>query len=204
MFVRLVDAHMRGDDAIALDAARRLSAFATAAEARAMEMGFQREPGRFGNDRPSYFPFLRQLPELLADQERQGEGIAARADPAARGRPRGPGRRADPRPGPDRHPPAGALRQRRHSSPLVRALIAEGDAAVEPLLAAIESDTRLTRTVTYGRGMSIDRRVHPVVEPEFAALTAILKTQQFRGQAYQVGPARRRGRSWRGRCATSG
>jgi hypothetical protein len=71
-------------------------------------------------------------------------------------------------------------------SPLVQALVAEGDAAVEPLLAAIESDTRLTRTVTHGRGMSIDRRVHPVLEPEFAALTAIFETQQFSGQQYQV------------------
>ena len=188
MFIRLVDAHMRGDDAIALDAARRLSAFATAAEARAMEMGFEREPARFGNDRPAYFPFLRQLPELLADQERR-----------AREAPRGP----IPPPGAD---PAArvaalirdldqiAIAQQVHfgnsanSSPLVVALIAEGDAAVEPLLTAIESDTRLTRTVTYGRGMTIDRRVHPVVEPELAALTAILKTQQFGGQAYQAGP----------------
>jgi hypothetical protein len=65
-------------------------------------------------------------------------------------------------------------------------LIEEGDAAVEPLLAAIESDTRLTRTVTYGRGMSIDRRVHPVLEPEFAALTGLLKTDQFRGREYDI------------------
>ena len=188
MFIRLVDAHMRGDDAIALDAARRLSAFARAAEARAMEMGFERDPNRFGNDGPAYFPFLRQLPELLADEERR-----------ATESPRGP----VPPHGGD---PAGrvaalirdldqiAIPQQMHfgnsanSSPLVVALVEEGDAAVEPLLAAVESDTRLTRTVTYGRGMSIDRRVHPVVEPEIAALTAILKTQQFDGQAYQAGP----------------
>ena len=69
MFIRLVDAHMRGDDAIALDAARRLSAFARAAEARALEMGFERDPNRFGNDGPAYLPFLRQLPELLADED---------------------------------------------------------------------------------------------------------------------------------------
>ena len=90
MFIRLVDAHMRGDDAIALDAARRLSAFATAAEARAMEMGFERDPNRFGNDGPAYFPFLRQLPELLADQERRatesprGPVPPHGGDPAAR------------------------------------------------------------------------------------------------------------------------
>ncbi len=90
------------------------------------------------------------------------------------------------------------------SSPLVRMLIEEGDAAVEPLLAAIETDTRLTRTVTNGRGMSIGRRVHPVLEPEFTALTALLKTQQFSGQQYQIESGACRGRTWRGRCANSG
>ena len=70
---------MRADDAIALDAARRLSAFVKAAEARATEMGFVRAP-RVGDEGPAYFPFLRQLPELLADQERRaGEGRAGRS-----------------------------------------------------------------------------------------------------------------------------
>ncbi len=52
----------------------------------------------------------------------------------------------------------------------MRALIAEGDPAVEPLLTALETDMRLTRSVSYGRGMSIDRTVHPVFEAELAAL----------------------------------
>ena len=70
----------------------------------------------------------------------------------------------------------GALRQQPQWFSPGEALIAEGDPAVEPLLAALESDTRLTRTVTYGRGMSIDRFVPPVFEAELAALTGILKT----------------------------
>ncbi len=185
MFVRLLDAHMRADDAIALDAARRLSAFAPAAEARAMEMGFERAP-RVGDDRPAYFPFLHQLPKLLADQER-------RAKEAARGPV--PQRGADPAVrvaalirdlDQIAHPQEVHFGNSADDSPLVQALVAEGDAAVEPLLAAIETDTRLTRTVTYGRGMSLDRRVHPVLEPEFAALTAIFRTAQFTGQQYQV------------------
>jgi hypothetical protein len=186
MFVRLVDAHMRADDAIALDFARRLTAFAKLADARAMELGFEREQARFSNDRPAYFPFLRQLPELLADQER-------RAKESARGE-------IPPRGGDPVARVAALIRdldeiampQMLHfgnsadGSPLVQALVAEGDAAVLPLLAAIETDTRLTRTVTYGRGMSIDRRVHPVLEPELAAVTGIFQTQQFSGQRYQV------------------
>ena len=187
MFVRLVDAHMRADDAIALDC--RPAAVGVREGGRGQGHGARiraRAPARFGNDRPAYFPFLRQLPELLADQER-------RAKEAARGPipPRG----ADPAARVAaliRDLDEIAIPQMVHfgnsadGSPLVQALVAEGDAAVEPLLAAIETDTRLTRTVTYGRGMSIDRRVHPVLEPEFAALTAIFKTQQFSGQQYQV------------------
>ena len=65
-------------------------------------------------------------------------------------------------------------------------LVAEGDTAVEPLLAAIETDTRMTRTVTYGRGPSIYHKVHPVFEPELSALMRIFKTEQFRGQGYEV------------------
>ena len=186
MFLRLVDAHRRADDAIALDAVRRLSAFRTAAEARAAELGFEREQARFGNDRPAYFPFLRQLSELLADQERRAKVPANELSPPH---------------GTDvavriatliRNLDEIAMAQMMHfgnsadGSALVQALVAQGEAAVEPLLAAIETDTRLTRTVTFGRGNSIDRRVHPVLEPEFAALTGIFKTQQFSGQQYQV------------------
>ncbi len=186
MFVRLVDAHERADDAIAQDSARRLSAFRMAAEARARELKLEREQGYLVSDPPAYFPFLSQLPELLADQERRAKG-------SARGQiqPRG----SDPVARVaalirdlDELAFQGAtdLGNSPDGSPLVQALVAEGDAAVEPLLAAIETDTRMTRTVTYGRGPSIYHKVHPALEPEFAALTIIFKTQQFSGQQYQV------------------
>jgi hypothetical protein len=180
VFIRLVDVHMRADDAIALDAARRLSAFVKAADAKAEAMGFTRNRNQYGGDSPSYFGFLNQLPELLADHERRA---------------REPARGPIPRRGGD--PTARIAAQIREldqideqqmSSPgmahpgssfLVRELIAEGDPAVEPLLAAFESDTRLTRSVSYGRGMSIYRFVHPVYEAEFTALTGIFKTSQF-------------------------
>ncbi len=179
VFIHLADAHMRGDDAIALDTARRLSAFARAFETRAAHLGFARARPRAG-EAPSYLPFLRQLPELLADHERRAR------DPA-----RGP----MPRRGADPSARIAALirdldriqeRQMKPpgraylgSSPFVKALIAEGDVAVEPLLTALETDMRLTRTVSYGRGMSIDRYFHPVYEAEFAALTGLLATSEF-------------------------
>ncbi len=186
MFVRLVDAHMRGDDAIALDAARRLSAFAKAAEARAMELGFEREQARFGNDRPAYFPFLRQLPDLLADHERRSREPERGPIPDHGGNPAARVAALI------RDLDQIAIPQQVHfgnsanGSPLVQALVAEGDAAVEPLLAAIETDTRLTRTVTYGRGNSIDRSRPSGPRARVRRPDGPLKTQQFSGQQYQV------------------
>jgi hypothetical protein len=180
VFLRLIYAHMRGDDAIALDAARRLSAFARSAGARAEAIGFARETNRFTQEPPSYFPFLRQLPELLTDQERR-----------AKEPPRGP---IPPRGGDPSARVAALIREldqiahpqivhfgNSPDSPLVPALIAEGEAAVEPLLAALESDTRLTRTTTQGRGMSIERRVHPVREPVLRALIVLIKPETSGG-----------------------
>jgi hypothetical protein len=185
VFLRLIYAHMRGDDAIALDADRRLSAFAPRAEAKAKAMGFEREVNRFSQEPPSYFSFLRQLPELLADQERR-----------AKEPPRGP---IPPHGGDPAARVAALIReldqiahpQMTHfgnapHSPLVGLLIGEGEAAVEPLLAAIENDTRLTRTTTQGRGISIDHHVHPVFEPEVIALRAILNTDQFVNAEYRA------------------
>jgi hypothetical protein len=73
VFGRLLSTHQKGDDVIALDAARRLSAFVKAVDIKAGAMGFQRSAARFPGEAPSYFPLLRQLPDLLADQERRAK-----------------------------------------------------------------------------------------------------------------------------------
>ena len=73
-FGRLIGAHMRGDDVIALDAARRLARFRDLASARADAMGFPQgsaEPGGAG-PAPRFY-FLTQLDELLRDQERRAK-----------------------------------------------------------------------------------------------------------------------------------
>lgn len=179
VFVRLVSAHMRGDDAIALDAARRLSAFAKAAEAKAEAMGFPRSQARF-NDAPSYMPFLSQLPDSLADHERRAKEPARGPIPKRGGDPSARIaaliRDLDQIDERQMSSPGAAYPGR---SPLVQLLIAEGDTAVEPLLSALENDMRLTRSVTYGRGSSLYRAIHPVFEAEFAALEGILRTNQF-------------------------
>ena len=58
--------HMRGDDVVALYAFRRLAAFADEARKEAKKRGWK--PGM---EEPEYLDFLRQLPDLLADQERR-------------------------------------------------------------------------------------------------------------------------------------
>jgi hypothetical protein len=178
-YSRLLSAHQRGEDVIALDAACQLTAFQKAVEARATNMGFPR-PARRNSSQPEPVPYVgrfEQLDVLLADQERR-----------AKEPPRGP----IPERGGDPSARIAALIRdfdQIHvqqisvpgssdpgSAPVVRELIAEGDPAVEPLLAALVSDTRLTRSVTGGRGPSY---VHPVTDAIYGALRGILKTNSF-------------------------
>ena len=182
---RAVDAHGRGDDAIALDSARRVAAFARAAEAKLEELGFSRaQPNVMGVQAGSYFPNLRQVGDLLADQERR-----------AKEPPRGPV------PGPTALPEARVAALIRDldlvggsgfmmngmasptGSETERELVLEGDVAVERLLAALESDNRLTRTVSFpsSRHGGDDRSVSYVYQTVHSALTGILKTRVIPG-----------------------
>ncbi len=73
LFDRAVCADMRGDDAIALADARKLTTLQKAVEDRAEAMGFD-HPRRLvnrGEGPAPYIEFLGQLPELLADHERR-------------------------------------------------------------------------------------------------------------------------------------
>ncbi len=184
-FERLVGAHMRGDDVIALDSARRLARFRDLTTARADAMGFPRgeQQDRSATGPAPRFYFLGQLDDLLRDQERRAEVP-----------PRGP----IPKKGGDPTARIAALIRdldqideqqmsvpgsaHPGSSPLVKDLIAEGDPAVAPLLVVLESDDRLTRSVSNSRGDSIGHFVHPVHEAAFDALIGILKTGEFQNE----------------------
>jgi hypothetical protein len=198
---RAVDAHGRGDDVIALDSARRVAAFIEAAGPALDAMGFARPPGVrpvSGRESPPYFPQLRQLPDLLADQER-------RAKEPPRGPVPGPDAPAGPRVAAlirdlDQLTGSGGLfnGMTSPSGPALGALVREGDAAVLPLLAVLESDDRLTRTVSFpgDRTGRDDRFIHYVHQPAYHALTAILKTRVIPGAtgatAWDNDPAARR------------
>jgi hypothetical protein len=188
-FGRLVGAHMKGDDVIALDTARKLARFRDLAVARADAMGFPQvdQENRTGNGPALRFSFLNQLDDLLRDQERRARMPAREPIPRKGGDPSA--RIAalirdldqideQPRVFPSAASPGRSL--------LVKDLIAEGDPAVAPLLEVLVSDNRLTRSVSRtGRGLdSPGRLVHPVHEAAFAALIGILNTREFDDQRF--------------------
>jgi hypothetical protein len=63
----------------------------------------------------------------------------------------------------------------------VRTLVAEGDAAVEPLITCLEKDTRLTRSVRFGRDFAMGRQVMSVADAALDALEEILHLQLSNG-----------------------
>ncbi len=161
LFDRAVTAHMRGDHRLSLQSARSLPAERTR------------------------FAFLKPLTQLLADEERRVRDKADARKQAVEEtlRIQNPRDRTD------------ALIQHLDEvvalqtgqpggvdlseSEIVKALIAQGEAAVEPLLNVIENDTRLTRSVSFGRDFHFDRHLIGVHEAAYAALVHILKTSNF-------------------------
>jgi len=183
LFDRMINAHMRGDEKLALADARLLSAAQPRIEAECARRGFKRQPywdSRRPNESQPYLTFLDQLPALLADLERRAQsgarvsvittGVTNITDQTKR--------------------VAALVRdldlvQARQwgqpgwvnlpDDPIVSALIAEGDAAVDPLLDCLEHDQRLTRSVGFGRDFHRSRTVIGVRSAADVALKSILQ-----------------------------
>ncbi len=183
-FDRTVTAHMRGDDQLSLLTAQKLTAARPLVEAEAKRRGFSEYPGGSVHTAGQpYFLYLDPLPRLLADEER---------------------RVASPKPKPVLadilkipEKPAriaaliGALDQvttqqsgqsgafNPDGNPWLLALVAQGENAVEPLIHTLGTDTRLTRSVGFGRNSRPDRSLDSVAGEAHAALVDILQTSEF-------------------------
>ncbi|HUJ57696.1 MAG TPA: hypothetical protein VLX92_04375 [Kofleriaceae bacterium] len=169
-YVRGVGAHRRGDVALAIESWRRLPALAAAARAEV------RGDGIVAGDQA--VPYLADIAGLLADEERRAAHPTPPLDLA----------RLAALPARERIARLiAALDQvaaARWSGqdPIVRALIAEGDAAVGPLIAAYESDARYTRSrVVDIKHGDADRWRHVIAvrEVAFDALAGIVDLDFF-------------------------
>ena len=172
---------MRGDDPLALADVRALDALALAVDTKAEAMGFARPdrqvpPGQLA----PYIEFLDQLPEFRDDQERRAR---ERANPPAPVQGEGPQARVaelirdlDQVAARQWGQPGGVILG---ESPIVKDLIAEGDAAVEPLIQDFRFDDRLTRSVGFHRDFFRNRHILRADQAAYTALTGILKTTNF-------------------------
>jgi len=192
-FDRAICAHMRGDDALALADARMLTSLRRAVELKADAMGFPRENPRFnGGKFIPHLKFLDQLPELLDDQERRAKERAEAPE--------------KPRPDGSENPIAAAIRDLDQiavlqwgqpgtvdlgESPIIKDLIAQGAAAVQPLIDDYRKEKRLTRSVEFGRGSLRNRTILHADRAAYAALAGILETEDF-GPAPPPGKPRTR------------
>jgi hypothetical protein len=178
LFDRAVCAHMRGDNHLALVSAQALEPMQqSGATGQSNNIALQTEPN---------LSYLNALPDLIADEQRRIQDPAY--TPVLQ--------MTNPPQGPDRI--AGLVRDLELVSevqqsqpggvalvysPIVQALIKEGGPAVEPLLSCLEKDTRLTRSVEFGRDFAPSRTVLGVDEAAYAALVAILQTNTFRNNS---------------------
>ncbi len=179
-----IDAHRRGEHHRVLEILEPLSQLRGKMEEQAVKLGLKKAaPGTYGDEGTFDLSVLDQVPDLTADTRRRiAENITERPeinDPEAI-----PGQskriallirdleevNADRfmSPGPIAFP----------MDPVVRALVAEGEEAVDPLITALESDRRLTKTVDVGwMGRGTRPRVVGVEEPIRAALVGILRSR---------------------------
>jgi hypothetical protein len=190
---RAVGAHGRGDDNLSLIDLRELAEFDKAAAKACDKRGIKRNDNESSPETAATSPFLpslTELPRLLADQERrakerqEGHRTIAAADldqvlKAVNAAYKTPDARVAAlidalQDCADRYVNDGRGNDWFAFNPTVRALVKQGDSAVEPLLRCYESDPRLTRAVGYEGPAVIGVEVAAK-----AALDQILQKQWF-------------------------
>jgi len=186
-FHRAVEAHMRGDDALALADAQALALVRDGFEAEAMRILGNEEVKRRSEYNPGQkimvFSFLDPLDALLEDSKRRlQEGPKKPLDlKAIKGLPQ-PERVAklieglDPVNARQWGQPGGVSLG---SDPIVGALAEEGEAAIELLIDVLEKDTRLTRSASFGRDFFPTRNLITVKSAATVAIGMIYQTNVF-------------------------
>jgi hypothetical protein len=164
-YERGITAHMRGDVALAIESWRRLPALAPLIETK--------DRGR---------DFLRDLDAVLADERRRAAhpsppidltAIAALPQAARIAKLIGALDQVAAR---QWGQPGGvALGE----DPIIQALVKEGEPAIEPLIAAFETDERRTRSVQFWRDFARHREVLAVYEAAYVALAGVLDMSFF-------------------------
>lgn len=177
-FDRAVTAHMRGDDRLALADSRAVQKIGPLIDAEAVRRKYPQPLNGSGK----HIFFLGPLPVLIADSERR---LAAPSAPALKTIAVIPQQRRR----------IAALIQALEQvharqwgqpggvnlaeDPVVQALTKEGEAAMEPLLNCLEHDTRLTRSISFGRDFFMQRNLISVAAAANAAICNILQTNNF-------------------------
>ena len=184
LYDRVVCAHMRGDDHLALLSARKLNGIRPLLETEAGRRGIERPIDGNSNKPLPYFGFLNPLADILNDQERRaGQAKQATALELIKG---GKLAQADRIQLLIRDLDEVAVRQHGQPGglgpadrdPIVAALIREGEPVIEPLLQCLESESasHLTRSVSFGRDFFPNRTPHTLRMPIRAVLLAVMKT----------------------------
>jgi hypothetical protein len=184
---RAVDAHRRGDHVLSEKYLETIASLRPRVEEQAVKGGVQvsraNYPGPMENT--LNLAFLDQVPALIADSQRRlVEKIPARPEIL------------DPSSIPeksrrialllrdleevDARPLTSKSYNEYSADPVVKALVAQGEEAIDPLLDALEKDPRLTKTVDgdgwFGSSPA-KLRIVGVEEPIHAALTGILRSR---------------------------
>lgn len=185
MYDRATCAHMRGDDATALELAMNLTgvrnAFETEATARGLRVDQRLEPYPRPSEAPGFFPFLDALPLLLEDQQRRLRRSSPLRDPATiADQAERVAALIDQLENISAHPDGIQSHHDLLKDRTIQALIREGWEAVDPLIECYENDPRLTRVIPYSMfGSRSHRNITSVRQPAYVAIESILETTQF-------------------------
>ncbi len=182
-FDRAVCAHARGDHVIAKASARQAAATAAQVELIANARGLKRQTA-FDGKPHLYLEFARDAGRLADDEWRRiNSSLLARASSESEATVTDTKQRI-----------AALIRKLEdvsqtqwgqpggvdiYQSPIVQALVKEGQAAVEPLLECIETDFRLTRSVSFHRDFHQHRELISVDVAAYQALTKLLGARTF-------------------------